>query len=192
MVHGLWDNSRVFNSLLKGLPRSDFSILTPNLRHQFGRVSLSSLAEELDAHILRRYGPEISLDLLGFSMGGLVSRIWLQCLGGARRTNRFISVGTPHGGTLTAQLAPSCLLAGVAEMKLRSPLLKELNEDLSLLKGVECSSYFCRWDLMVFPYKQALLPVGSCFELPVITHKQLISHPNALKVLLKAIIVNNS
>ena len=102
--------------------------------------------------------------------------------------NRFISVGSPHFGTLTAQIAPSSLLRGIAEMKRNSPLLKELNRDVSLLQTIECCSYFCNLDLMVFPGWQAALPLGPRYSVPVLTHKQLISHPVSLEILTQAIL----
>ena len=192
LVHGLFDDPSVFCHLVKGIDEFDLPLLIPHLEHQLGRISLRTLAQKLDSQILGRWGPDISIDLLGFSLGGVISRVWLQELGGARRTNRFISVGCPHSGTLTAQIVPSWLLAGVSEMKRGSRLLNELNSDMSSLKGVACSSYFCRWDLMVFPGWQAVLPIGLFQEVPVCTHKELMSHPKSLKILLEVILSDRS
>ena len=72
------------------------------------------------------------------------------------------------------------LLAGAADMKPGSDLLRDLNADISALEGVACLSYFCRWDLMVCPGWKAVLPVGPAEELPVWTHQQLIAHPRAV------------
>ena len=65
-------------------------------------------------------------------------------------------------------------------MKPGSDLLRELNQTNTALAGVACRSYFCRWDLMVCPGWQAVLPVGPQVELPVWTHQQLIAHPLAV------------
>ena len=48
---------------------------------------------------------------------------------------------------------------------------------------MSCRSYTCRWDLMVCPGWWAVLPQGSRCELPVWTHQQMISHPDALRIL---------
>ncbi len=191
LVHGLWDEPNIFNSLIKNLDQPNLPLLIPHLPHDFGRRSLRDLAGELDRYIYESYGDELSIDLLGFSMGGVIGRLWLQNFGGALRTDRFLSVGSPHNGTLTAQAFPDWLFHGVSEMKVGSPLLRELNSDLTALKNVSCSSFFCRWDLMVFPGWKAVLPVGSSYAIPVLTHKGLVSHPKALNVL-KRILLSHS
>ena len=78
-------------------------------------------------------------------------------------------------------MIPRPLLAGAADMKVGSRLLRQLNGQSGVLVGVECCSFFCRWDLMVCPGWRAVLPVGRCVEIPVWTHQQLISHPAAIE-----------
>ena len=116
-------------------------------------------------------------------MGGVISRLWLQQLGGVLRTRHFISVGSPHRGPLLAQFVPYFLFPGIAEMKCGSHLIRELNANSHLLQGLKCSSYFCRWDLMVVPGWDAVLPTGLHQNIPVLTHKDLISHPKSLKLI---------
>ena len=188
LVHGLWDSPRLFDRLVRRLDVDQRTLLVPHLPHGLGAVPLVTLAEQLDDHIGRRWGDDCVIDLLGFSMGGIISRVWLQHLGGARRTHRFISVGSPHQGTLTAQWIPQWLLAGLADMKRGSALLQSLNSDPSSLQPVDCVSYFCPWDLMVVPGWQAHLPVGTVRSLPVLTHQQLMSHPRSLDVLVQALL----
>jgi len=188
LVHGLWDSPLLFNRLVRCLGVDRRALLVPHLPHRLGAVPLLTLAEQLDDHIRQRWGDDCVIDLLGFSMGGIISRVWLQHLGGARRTHRFISVGSPHQGTFTAQWIPHWLLAGLADMKRGSVLLRSLNADLSSLQPVDCVSYFCPWDLMVVPGWQAHLPVGTVRSLPVLTHQQLMSHPRSLDVLVQALL----
>ena len=118
-------------------------------------------------------------------MGGVIGRIWLQELGGAERTDRFFSVGSPQNGTLAALAVPRRLFAGIADMKPASDLLQQLNRQACTLAPMACRSYFCRWDLMVSPGWLAVLPVGTRTELPVWTHQQLIAHPQALEKLVQ-------
>ena len=180
LVHGLWDTPRLFQRLIQGLDQPNRPLLAPHLPHGLGWVPLRQLALRLDHHIQQRFGADTRVDLLGFSMGGVIGRIWLQELGGAQRTRRFFSVGSPQQGTLAAQLLPRLLLPGAADMKMGSRLLRELNRQPDALAGVECCSFFCRWDLMVCPGWRAVLPVGRLEEIPVWTHQQLIGHPTAI------------
>jgi len=78
-------------------------------------------------------------------------------------------------------MIPRPLLAGAADMKVGSRLLRDLNRQPDALAGVECCSFFCRWDLMVCPGWRAVLPVGRHVEIPVWTHQQLIGHPTAIQ-----------
>ena len=50
----------------------------------------------------RQQYPDAQLVLLGHSMGGLVSRYYLEVLGGWRDTRRLITFGTPYRGSLNA------------------------------------------------------------------------------------------
>lgn len=180
LVHGLWDTPRLFVRLIQHLDQPQRPMLVPHLPHGLGAVPLRQLASRLDRHIQDRFGAEQIVDLLGFSMGGVIGRIWLQELGGAARTSRFFSVGSPQQGTLAALPIPRLLLAGAADMKIGSALLRDLRSGSVALDGLLCRSYFCRWDLMVCPGWRAVLPTGSRRELPVWTHQQLMGHPGAL------------
>mgnify|MGYP003307653492 FL=1 len=188
LVHGLWDTPHLFRRLVRRLEEHEVPLLVPHLPHRLGAVPLRTLAEQLDDHIRQRWGDDVEVDLLGFSMGGIIGRVWLQQLDGARRTRRFVSVGSPQRGTVTAQWIPSWLCAGLADMKRGSPLLRSLNDDVQVLKRLDCVSYYCRWDLMVFPGWQAHLPCGLVSSLPVFTHQQLMSHPQSLDVLLRTLL----
>lgn len=188
LVHGLWDTPRLFQRLETQLGGRRPELLIPHLWHGLGLTPLEQLAQQLGAAIDERYGPDQVIDVLGFSMGGLVARTWIQWLGGHLRTRRFWSVGSPQQGTLAAQLVPRMVLAGIADMKLGSSLLRRLNSDPSPLNSVECKSFYCPTDLMVFPGWQACLPIGSRQAVPVWTHRQLIAHPRALALLTKALL----
>ena len=188
LVHGLLDTPRLFSRLERRLEGQDRPVLSPHLPHRFGATPLRQLAQQLDGLIQERWGVETSIDILGFSMGGVIARTWLQELGGAKRTHRFLSVGSPQQGTLTAQCVPAWLFAGLADMKRGSPLLRSLNGNYSDLQAVECISFFCRWDLMVCPGWQAVLPIGTSTAVPVWTHQQLMSHPRSLDLLTEALL----
>ena len=180
LMHGLWETPRLFRRLIQAIDAPEQPLLAPHLPHGLGVVPLREMARRLDRAIQERFGSEAEIDLFGFSMGGVIGRIWLQELGGACRTRRFFSVGSPQRGTLAALPIPRFLLAGAADMKHGSDLLRTLNRDTRALEAVSCRSYFCRWDLMVCPGWQAVLPMGPRVELPVWTHQQLIAHPSAV------------
>lgn len=68
------------------------------------RVASNQLKEKSDEWLFewRKEYPEAKLILLGHSMGGLVSRYFLECLDGWRVTRRLVTFGTPYRGSLNA------------------------------------------------------------------------------------------
>jgi triacylglycerol lipase len=88
-------------------------------------------------------------------------------------------------------MIPSFLMPGIAEMKRGSRLLSLLNNDLTSLEKVECTSFFTKWDLMSFPGWQAKLSIGESYHLPVLTHKELITNSSSLDILVKKIFKNS-
>lgn len=188
LVHGLWDTPRLFQGLLRQLAGRRPHLLIPHLPQRFGMAPVLALASQLDAHITDQLGADQPIDVLGFSMGGVVARTWIQLLAGHRRTRRFISVGSPHRGTLTAGPWPGWPLAGVADVKPNSALLQQLDVNLHTLESVECASFYCSPDLMVIPARSALLPLGGHHRLPVMGHHQLLRHPAALTPLVQELL----
>ncbi len=167
-------------------------IFAPSLPHNFGHKCLNAIAHELNQQILTRYGREQVVDLLGFSMGGLVSRIWMQEFGGASRVKLFISIATPHRGTILAQPIPSFLMPGLADMKKGSLLLNHLNNDISSLENIQCVSFYIPWDLTVVPGWQAKLPIGEARCLPALTHRGSILSTSSVKIITQRILEDYS
>jgi pimeloyl-ACP methyl ester carboxylesterase len=68
------------------------------------RVAAGQLKEQSDQWLFawRKDHPEAKLILLGHSMGGLISRYFLECLDGWRDTRRLVTFGTPYRGSLNA------------------------------------------------------------------------------------------
>ena len=190
LVHGLWNNPKLFEKLIGKINEDDFQLYRPHLPHKFGKTSLRQLARDLDSKIEKLVGSSIDIDIVGFSMGGLISRVWLQNHHGFLRTKRFFSIGTPHLGTYTAQLIPPSFMPGLAEMKRGSHLISQLNNDLTSLKKVECISFYTNWDLMSFPGWQSKLSIGDSYHLPVLTHKELITNSTSLDILAEKIFKN--
>ena len=187
LVHGLWNNPKLFEKLIGKINEDDFQLYRPHLPHEFGKTSLRHLARDLDSKIEELVGSSIDIDIVGFSMGGLISRIWLQNHHGFIRTKRFFSIGTPHLGTYTAQLIPPSFMPGLSDMKRGSHLISQLNNDLTSLEKVECISFYTNWDLMSFPGWQAKLSIGNSYHIPVLTHKELITNSTSLDILIEKI-----
>ena len=151
LIHGLWNTSDIFKSLAMKLDKVFIEYYAPTLKHDFGMVSIIELTKSLNELIIKKYGSKKEIDILGFSMGGIIGSYWLKYFDGNKRTKKFITIGSPHKGTLTAQLVPWFPLKGISEMKINSKLLKDLYASNDFLENINCISFFTKWDLMVFP-----------------------------------------
>ena len=188
LIHGLWNTSNIFKYLATKLDKVLIEYYAPTLKHDFGMVSIVELTKSLNELIIKKYGSKKEIDILGFSMGGIIGSYWLKYFDGNKRTNKFITIGSPHNGTLTAQLVPRFPLKGISEMKINSQLLKEISNCDKFLENVECISFFTYWDLMVFPGWNAYLPKGNRYSLNILKHKNLVRNDYALDEVLKKII----
>ena len=188
LIHGLWNNSDIFKSLNRKLDLYSIDYFAPTLLHDSGRVSIVDLTKSLNELIISKYGFDEEIDLLGFSMGGIIGSYWLKYFDGYKRIKKFISIGSPHKGTITAQIIPRFPLKGISEMKINSKLLKDLYASSDFLENVECISFFTNWDLMVFPGWKAYLPKGKKYSLNIFKHKNLMRNQYAINEIVKKII----
>jgi triacylglycerol lipase len=98
-----------------------------------GRLPLESLAGQLDTFARTQLSAD-SFDLIGFSMGGMIARYYVQRLGGIERVRRFLTLAAPHRGTVWSHLAP---LPGLRQMRPGSAFIKDLNQDADMLRRVD-------------------------------------------------------
>ena len=189
LIHGLWNTADIFSSITLKLDQLGIEYFAPTLNHQCGMTSIVELAKLLNDLILEKYGLEKKLDILGFSMGGIIGRYWIKKFNGYKRTRRFITVGSPHNGTLASQLIPKYPFRGISEMKINSLLLRDLSNYDYLLNGINCISFFTYWDLMVFPGWRANLNSGEKISLEIYKHKNLVRNPIAVERIIERLIV---
>ena len=181
LIHGLWNTSEIFSLITSKLDEREIEYFAPTLKHKYGMTSIVELTSLFNDLILEKYGLEKELDILGFSMGGIIGSYWIKKLNGYKRTRRFITVGSPHNGTLASQLVPKYPFRGISEMKINSLLLKELSKYDYLLKDIKCISFFTYWDLMVFPGWRANLNKGEKISLKIYKHKNLVRNQEAVE-----------
>ena len=104
LVHGIADSAASMRVLQKRLARDGRESLAISLTPGDGSVSLETLALQLRDYVRDHFSPSERFDLLGFSMGGLICRYYVQLLGGYRRVDRLIIISSPNHGTLLAFL----------------------------------------------------------------------------------------
>jgi triacylglycerol lipase len=188
LVHGLWDSSLRLAPLARGLRDRGIDPVVPMDIPSAGRAEIAALGERVCARadaLLAEYGAE-QLDLVGFSMGALACRYYLQRCAGRERTRRFISISGPHHGTLTAYGLP---LQGVRQMRPGSALLADLASDATPFGAVEVHCIYTPYDLMIVPSTSSVLPgARSVHRVPVALHRLMIHDRRVLDVVARLLL----
>ena len=178
LVHGIWDTGLKLAPIAEaleraGVPRTECVTLSKN----DGSSSMTELAREI-AVIADGLGPRI--DLVGFSMGALVSRTYLQRHGGRDRVRRFVSIAGPHRGTLWARFARSGAL-GIRDMSPTSALIADLARDPDPWGRCEVHTLWTPLDGMIVPPSSSQLPGSkSDRRIPIPMHRWLVSDDRAI------------
>ena len=98
-------------------------------------------------------------DVVAHSMGGVVLRHVLHTRPDLRdRVHAAVTLGTPHAGTVAAEL-PVDLPADVVDLRERSRFLAELPPLVELIPRARRVAVGARWDTVVFPLANTL-PAG--------------------------------
>lgn len=126
LVHGVVDNHTIFTLLRRSLMRRGFgrtislnySPLTDDIR------TVAKRLQRLVEAVCRDTGYE-RVHVIGHSMGGLISRYYVQRLGGDARVHTLVTLGTPHEGTAPAKYVPHNV---ARQLRPDSPIVQELAE----------------------------------------------------------------
>ncbi len=171
LVHGLTDTSHKMRAIAKHLRGLGWEVYDIDLTPNNGDAKLEVLAQQIADLVDRTFAPHQQIDLIGFSMGGLVSRYYVQCLGGTRRVQRLMTISSPHRGTLAAYFSqrPGCV-----QMRPDSEFIANLNRDLDCLTRLDFTSLWTPFDLMILPPTSSQLGLGTEIMLRVIAHPLMV------------------
>ncbi|MER7520081.1 alpha/beta fold hydrolase [Streptomyces sp. NPDC126499] len=163
LLHGFVDNRSVFVLLRRALARHgrdrveslNYSPLTCDLR------SAAELLGRRIEELLARTG-HAEVDLVGHSLGGLIARYYVQCLGGDARVRTLVMLGTPHAGTTFVPLADA------------HPLVRQMRPGSEVLRMLAGPAPGCRTRFVSFwsDLDQVMVPV----ETARLDHPDLIVH----------------
>ncbi|MEU6770163.1 lipase [Streptomyces sp. NPDC046759] len=138
LVHGLGDGESVVSPLERCLGGAagpffavGYSAFTPDIR-----AAARVLGEQV--HLVCTSGTPRTVVVIGYSLGGLIARYYVQRLGGDRHVPLVITLATPHGGTAAALLAPP------------HPLLRQLRPGSDLLTELAEPAPGCRTRFVAF------------------------------------------
>ena len=154
--------------------------LTPNN----GEAGLDELAQQIVSHADSTFRSGQTIDLIGFSMGGLVARYYVQRLGGLGRVRRLITISSPHYGTYTAFLRRN---KGARQMRPGSAFLRDLNRDIEVLDVIDFTSIWTPFDLMILPSHSSVMRAGRSIRVNAAAHPLMVRNRRVLNLVLDAL-----
>lgn len=184
LIHGIFVNSRVFRKMSAYLTELGWSVYSINLTSHYGTVGLDELAGKVADYADKTFGLEQKFDLVGLSMGGLVSRYYVQRLGGINRVERFIAISAPHNGTW---MAYTLWGKGCVQMRPKSAFIEDLNRDVTMLEQINFTSLWTDWDFIIIPAASSQMPVGKEVKLPIFAHGNMARHSKSLAAVAEAL-----
>jgi pimeloyl-ACP methyl ester carboxylesterase len=146
---------------------------------------------EVAARVLDDTG-ERSVDVVGYSAGGVVARLWVRDYGGEAVARRVVTLGSPHHGTsqaaLGARLAGGCPVA-CEQLAPDSDVLRRLNAGDETPTGPIWVTVRSQADQVVTPPDTAALDGALNVSVQDVcpgsraSHGDLLGHPVVLTVL---------
>lgn len=179
LVHGYLSNRSAMFPLAGYLRFRGFDqVLTFNYRSSQG---VERGARDL-REFLRRRVRGGRIDLVCHSLGGLVARVYVQQLGGARRIDRCVTLGTPHSGTYNSYWLTSRV---GGELRPDSRLLTRLRKSRAAASRVRFTSIVAGADNLVIP--RVFAKHERVLHVPDLGHVAMLFSPTVLSLVADAL-----
>jgi pimeloyl-ACP methyl ester carboxylesterase len=179
LIHGYLSNRSLLFPLAGYLRLLGFEqVLTFNYPSTLG---VERAARDL-RDFLRRHVRGGRIDLVCHSLGGLVARSYLQELGGARRVDRCITLGTPHRGTYNSYWLSSRV---GRELRPDSALLQRLRASRANASRVRFASIVAGADNLVIP--RVFARHERVVHVPDLGHVAMLFSPRVLSLVAEAL-----
>ena len=178
MVHGLNDTGKKFKTMANYLEDQGYQTHVLTLPHSFGMVDLTVLAKQVKDYIDRTFADDELINLIGFSMGGVVTRYYLQRLNGLSKVHKYVNISAPNNGTVLGYLLP---FKGIQQMRPDSDFLKDLNKDVKQqLSQIPSLIIWTPVDTMIIPPQSSLIDVGKELLIPLQIHRSMVKDKKVL------------
>ena len=157
LVHGIVDTKRKMEQIKRFLSGLGWRVFSISLTPSTGELGIEDLAKQLSTFIKIKIKGNQRIDIIGFSMGGLVSRYYVQKLNGYKQVDRLIMISSPQRGTLLGYLSSK---TGPKQMRFNSNFIQELNNNVDRLRSLKITSIWTPLDLMILPSSSSKIKFG--------------------------------
>lgn len=157
LVHGMFSTGKDLADLQQYLAVRGFApVVAMDLSANDGSVPIAELSDEVATAVvkLRRETGRSQIDVVGYSMGAIVSRHFIQRRGGKDIVRRFVSIAGPHHGVIGGLLSNR---PGARDMRPESALVQDLESDQNPFGPVEVFDFWFPLDPVIVPSFSAIL-----------------------------------
>lgn len=170
LVHGFLCNRGFWNVWMERFQHLGVRYVAVNLEPVCGPIdAYAGVIEEAMGKLERDgRGPPV---VVAHSMGGLAVRQWMTEGANRQRVHRFITLGTPHHGTMLAHIG---FTANARQMRMRSTWREGLERAERGVDRSNTTCYFSHCDNIVFPASNAMLAGADNRHLPGAAHIDMV------------------
>ena len=177
VVHGIHATAQDMERLVRALRADGREVFAPTLTPHNGTATIEELSAQLEEFIEKNVSRR-PFDLIGYSMGGVVTRHYLQRRGGLAKVRRYVSLCAPHHGTWTAHFHGG---AGTRQMRRNSTFLRELNADAEALRQIPFTSFWTWTDVVIVPASSGVMLQAENIRVTGIGHVSFILEPRFIR-----------
>jgi triacylglycerol lipase len=170
VAHGFGNRGRQLRKIVAVLEAEGIECVAPDLKPASAGKGIEPLAEQFAQAVNRAEGG--STVLIGFSMGSIVCRYYLQHLSEGRRFPLFLSISGPHAGSLLSHFVPG---QGARQMRRGSEFLSNL-APVSELPVERVLSFWTPYDQVILPPRSSELVGAENHRFNVLGHRFMVSN----------------
>lgn len=153
--------------IYRDLKKAGYAVEGLNLFPNFASAEEQALKVKAKAEaMMKQYGSQ-KIHLVVHSFGGLISRHYIQNMGGSAVVDQLVTIATPHLGTYAAFLGPG---ESAVQLRPESAFLKKLNAQGFAYPPVKYTSIWSNLDEIVLPPKHSIMPDSQVFYVPWTGH----------------------
>lgn len=153
--------------LYKDLQKAGYAVEGINLFPNFASAEEQAVKVKAQVEAIRQRLGVPKVNLVVHSFGGLISRYYIQELGGSEAVANLVTIATPHHGTYTAYLGPG---DSAVQLRPKSDFLTRLNANGFTRPPVKYTSIWSNLDEIVIPPKNAIMPDSTVRYVPWTGH----------------------
>jgi triacylglycerol esterase/lipase EstA (alpha/beta hydrolase family) len=186
ITHGIDSNGTDLDRLCARLSTDGFHVYKYVYSPSDGTGGLEAPARGMAEFVESNVPKDARFSVVAFSMGGLISRWYLDVLGGAARTDRFVTISSPHNGSTLGYLR---LNDGGRDLRPGSDFIRKLEAHRGPIERGEIDAYtfWTPLDLMIMPAKSSVVPWAKSRKFIVPAHPLMVRDPGVADALVSVL-----